>query len=310
MTPERWPVHPAPLPREALSSWLRRIALLYGATVEDLVADLGFWPGRAADLDICPPGGFAHELSNRTGVGAHRIRRMSLSGWSPWLLDTTEPDPQMFTNYTRKFSVLLPAGRRRTREIYPWLPWCPSLPAIRACPICVATTTPPHPYQLLWLLPVTLSCPLHGCRLEAHKWPVLDFRDWQRKPPVPRPVSPILLAMDTRTWQGLATGSVDLLRLPIGAGTWFRLMRTIIDELGVTLSESGNGRSIMMKAWVEAGHPFRMGLLSWHAHEDHQPSSQILALEATATAIRLLETNTLIGRGQDAAIFRPAAPGA
>jgi hypothetical protein len=268
------------------------------------VADLGFWPGSAAELDICPPGRFAQELSNRTGVGAHRIRRMSLSGWSPWLLDTTEPDPQMFTNYTRQFSVLLPAGRRRIRDIYPWLPWRPSRPAMRACPQCIATTTPPHPYQLLWLLPVTLSCPQHGCLLEAHAWPVVDFRDWRRKPPPPTTVSPTLLAMDIRTWQGLATGSVDLLRLPISAGTWFRLIRTIIDELGATLTECGNARSTMMKAWVEAGHRFRMGPLSWHTHEDHQPSSQILALEATATAIRLLETNALVGRGPDAAFFQ------
>jgi hypothetical protein len=301
-------VHPAPTPDEALSSWLGRIAVLYGAAVEDLIADLGFWPGQAADLDTCPPGRFAHELSKRTGVDAHRIQRMSLSGWSPWLLDTTEPDPEMFTTYTRQFSVLLPVGRRRTRQIYPWLPWRPSLPAMRACPQCIATTTPPHPYQLLWLLPVTVSCPLHGCLLEAREGPIDDFRDWQRKPPAPRTVSPTSLAMDSRTWQGLAIGSVDLSPLQVDAGVWFRLIRTIIDELGATLSECGNARSTMMKAWEEAGHRFRMGPLRWHTHEDHRPGSQSLALEATATAIRLLETNALMGRGPDAAFFLPDPP--
>ena len=66
----------------------------------------------------------------------------------------------------------------------------------------------------------------------------------------------------------------------------------------------------MMKAWEEAGHHFRMGPLSWNTHEDHTPSSQLLALEATAMAIHLLETNTLTGRGPDAAFFLPAPPAA
>lgn len=309
MTP-RWPVHPAPILDEALSSWLTRIAVLYGATVEDLIADLGFWPGRAADLDTCPPGRLADELSKRTGVDADRIRRMSLNGWSPRLLDSAEPDPQLFMTYTKEFSVLLPAGRRRDREIYPWLPWSPSLPRMRACPRCVATTTAPHPYQLLWLLPLTLSCPLHGCCLEAREGWIVDFRDWQRKPPAPRPVSATLLRMDTRTWQGLHTGTVDLLWMRIDARVWFRLMRTIIDELGATLTECGTARSTVMMAWEEAGHRSRMGPLSWHTHEDHTPSSQLLALEATSMAIHLLESNALTGRGRDAAFFLPAPPGA
>lgn len=309
MTP-RWPVHPAPTSDEALSSWLTRIAVLYGATVEDLIANLGFWPGRAVDLDTCPPGRFADELSNRTGVDADRIRRMSLSGWAPGLLDSAEPDPHMFMTYTREFSVLLPAHRRRDREIFPWLPWRPSLPRMRACPVCIALTMPPHPYQLLWLLPLTLSCPVHGCCLEPRdKW-VVDFRDWQRKPPEPRAVSPTQLAMDTRTWQGLAAGTVDLLRLQVDARVWFRLLRTIIDELGATLAECGSARNTVMKAWEEAGHRFRMGPLKWQTHEDYAPSSQRLALEATAMAIYLLETNILTGRGPDAALFLPAPPAA
>lgn len=103
----RWPVHPAPAPGEALSSWLRRIASRYGADLDDLVSDLGYWPGGAADLDMCPPDGFARELSGRTGVDVQHIQRMSLSGWSPWLIDQGEPGPDTFTTYTQQFSVLL-----------------------------------------------------------------------------------------------------------------------------------------------------------------------------------------------------------
>lgn len=64
-----------------------------------------------------------------------------------------------------------------------------------------------------------------------------------------------------------------------------------------------------MKAWEEAGLRFRMGPLSWHTHEDHKPSSQLLALEAAAVAVHLLETNTVIGRGPDAAFFLPPRRG-
>ncbi|MFJ4030159.1 TniQ family protein [Paenarthrobacter sp. NPDC089989] len=304
----RWPLHPAPVMDEALSSWLARIAVLYSATVEDLVADLGFWPGRVADLDTSPPGRLPHELSKRTGVDADRIRKMSLSGWSPWFLDSIEPDPQLFMTYTRQFSVLLPPGRLRPREISRWLPWRPSLPRMRACPQCIAETNPPRPYQLLWLLPVTLSCPLHGCLLEARDSQIIDFRDWQRRPPLPRTVAPALLAMDTRTWQALATGKVALQGSDIDAGIWFHLLRTIIDELCANLTEYRNARETVMTAWNEAGLPFRLGLARWHTHEDHEPTTQLLALRAAAAAIHLLETNALTGRGPDAAFFLPCQP--
>ncbi len=304
----RWPLHPAPRPDEALSSWLTRIAVLYTSTVEDLVADLGFWPGRVADLDTSPPDRLAHELSERTGVDGHLIRRMSLSGWSPWLLDSTEPNPHLFMTYTRQFSVLLPAGRLRPREISHWLPWRPSLPRMRACPQCIAETNPPHPYQLLWLLPITLSCPQHGCRLEARDSQVVDFRDWQSRPPTPRTVAPVLLAMDTRTWQALATGKVALQGADIDAGIWFHLLRTIIDELCANLSEFQNARKTVMTAWNEAGLPLRLGLARWHTHEDHVPTMQLLALEAAAAAIHLLEASALTGQGPDAAFFLPRPP--
>lgn len=302
----RWPVHPAPTPGEALSSWLRRIAVRYEVHIEDLVVDLGFWPGKAADLDTCPPERFAQELSTRTGVDAQRIRRMSLSGWSPWLLDRAEPDPGTFAKYTRQFSVLLPAEIRWPREIYPWMPWCPTRPAVRACPHCIATTAPPHPYELLWLLPLTLSCPIHGCLLEMWTKSASYFGGWERRPPTPRPVPATLLAMDTRTWQAMATGRAQLLSQQVAAGTWFRLMRTIIDELGAPLTECRTANRMIMWIWKHAGHSGRVGPLKWQPHEGYSIDSQLRTLEATATAIQLLESDALIGRGADTVFFRPA----
>ncbi|MBT2538480.1 TniQ family protein [Arthrobacter sp. ISL-69] len=304
----RWPVHPAPLPGEALSSWLWRIADRYDANLDYLASDLGHALDDGPEgLDTCPPAGFARDLARRTGVDVYRIQRMSLSGWAPWLIDQAEPDRAAFTTYTRQFSVLLPAGRRRPRELPAWRAWLPSRPAFRAGPQCIATSAPPYPYQLLWLLSLTLSCPFHGCLLEPRAKAASYFSDWERKPPTPRPASATVLAMDSRTWHAMTTGSVDLPRRQVHAGTWFRLIRTIIDELGATLSECRTAGRMILRIWKEAGYPFRAGQLSWHPHEDYPLDVQLHTLEATATTIYLLESKTLTGHGLDAALFLPYA---
>jgi hypothetical protein len=301
----RWPVHPAPAPGEALSSWLRRIASRYGADLDDLVSDLGYWPGGAADLDTCQPEGFARELSGRTGVDVQHIHRMSLSGWSPWLIDQVEPGPDTFAAYTQQFSVLLGVGRRRGREIPNWLAWRPSRPTLRACPQCIVTANPPYCYQLLWLLPLTLSCPFHRCLLEMREKPVIYFADWERKPPIPKPARARVLEMDTRTWQAMATGCVDLQGRRIHAETWFRLIRTIIDELEATITECRTAARMITGIWKEAGHPARVGPLSWQPHESYALDIQLRALETTATAIHLLGNGAITGRGPDATFFLP-----
>lgn len=301
----RWPVHPAPLPGEALSSWLRRIADCYSASLDDLVWDLGHVVDRPEDLDTCPPSGFARDLARHTGVDEHLIQRMSLSGWAPWLIDQVEPDPESFTTYTRQFSVLLPAGTRRLREIPTWRAWLPSKQALRACPQCIATSKPPYAYQLLWKLLLTLSCPFHGCFLEPRARTATYFSDWERQPPTPRPPSATVLAMDSRTWQAMTVGSVDLPQRQVHAGIWFRLMRTIIDELGTTMTESRTAVRMIMGIWAEAGYPLRAGPLKWQTHEGYPLGAQLRTLEATATAIHFLENQTLRGQGPDAALFLP-----
>ncbi len=295
------------MPGEALSSWLRRIAVRYHASLDDLVSNLGYARSEPKKLDACPPAGFVHELAQRTGVDDHRIQRMSLSGWTPWLVDQMEPHPEAFTTYTRQFSVLLPAGRRRPREIPTWLAWLPSQWAIRACPLCIATSEPPYPYQLLWLLSLTLSCPFHGCLLEPRpKAAGHTFPDWERKPPTPRPVPITALSMDNRTWHAMTTGWVVLPRREVHAGIWFRLIRTIIDELGATLSECRTAGPLIKRFWKEAGYPQRFGPRSWQPHEGYPSDAQLLTLEATATTIHLLESKALTGQGREATFFLPS----
>lgn len=113
----RWPVHPQPVPGEALTSWLSRTADRYGAAVDDLAFDLGYSLDRHDDLDLAPPVRFVDQLSVRTGVHADQIRRMSINGYTPWLLDQIDPGPEAFTTYTRQMAVLLPESNRRNRTV-------------------------------------------------------------------------------------------------------------------------------------------------------------------------------------------------
>lgn len=76
----RWPIHPAPIQGEALSSWIKRLAIPYGMTREDLLEyGLGLPRMRAETLDIDPPAVLLERLEQRTGVSAHRLRWMALT---------------------------------------------------------------------------------------------------------------------------------------------------------------------------------------------------------------------------------------
>ena len=233
---------------------------------------------------------------------------MSISGWAPWLLDQFEPDPDAFATYTRQLSVLLPTGKRRHREVPSWRAWVPSKQALRACPQCVAESKLPHPYQLMWSLPLMLSCPFHCCLLEPHIGVPGHFLAWESATLTARPAPEAVLTMDRRTWHAMTTGSVELPRRRVHAGVWFRLIRTIIDELSTPVSECGAASRLIRHVWEETGYPVRAGQLVWRPHEDFPLVVQLRTLEAVAMAIHLLESKTITGRGPDAALFFPQPP--
>lgn len=305
----RWPVHPRPIPGEALTSWLHRIADRYGINVDVLTFDLGHCLDRGTDLDMAPPPGFVEQLAIRTGMGTDRLHGMSISGYTPWLLDDLEPCPDTFLTYTRQLAVLLPESKRRRRTVKAWRAWVPGTAdrCHRACPQCVLESTPPHPYLLTWSLPLMLSCPVHGCWLEHHDGPRGSYYSWHSpwRPPGPREASSALRRMDARTWQAFTSGQVDLPRRRIHAGIWFRLLRTVVDELGATLGDCGAAQGISREVWQRAGHPVRAGQVTWRPFEAQSPQTQECTLEAAAIAMDLLESGSLTGRGNAAALFLP-----
>lgn len=144
---------------------------------------------------------------------------------------------------------------------------------------------------------------LSSCRLEIYEGAPGYYYGWLQDPPAPREPSPAIQSMDARTWQALTTGGVESPRRHVHAGMWFRLLRTLIDELGATLKESGH--RLTRQVWEHAGHPPRAGQLVWHPYEALPLKVQLQSLEAAATAIDLLENATLTGQGRQAALLLP-----
>lgn len=298
----RWPLHPAPKEGEALSSWLHRVAACYQMDGRDLLEnDLGH--GQVDDLDSAPPLSLLTALSQRSGIELDRLRGMTLAGWVPWLLDSLDDRlSAALETYAFQFSVLLPKRNRKTRSITSWRAWLPGQSIHRACPFCL--NDPANPAVLLaWKLPLMLSCPLHGCWLESY-WGVPGrFLDWENTDAAPRMASAAIAAMDRRTWQALTMGYVELPRRRIHAGLWFRLLRTLLDELNTPLSQCGTCAGNIRFVWERCGHPLRAGQSLWRPYEILDPAVQLQMLEAAATAIDLIESKVLSPRGEQAALF-------
>jgi hypothetical protein len=78
------------------TSWLERVARLHGLPPRDLLRhNLGpasalLDDPAAADLDWDPPAAVLAALDERTGAGLGKLRRMTIAGWVPWLLDTLD----------------------------------------------------------------------------------------------------------------------------------------------------------------------------------------------------------------------------
>jgi hypothetical protein len=313
-TPRRWPLHPRPGPDEALSSWLARVAGVYGLPVRDLLRhNLGQASAladdpAAADLDWDPPAAVLAALDERTGAGVGELRRMTIAGWVPWLLDTLDDGGQeAFDTYVRQHSVLLAPGKAGRSAVPRWRPWLPerqARPARRICPVCAAD--PDRGTPLAARLPIMTSCAGHGVRLKPE--PDVAFTALAGQVP-PEPAAAHAAAMDRLTYQGLTTGLVTLPRRAVHAGVWFRLLRTLLDELSMPLSRVGarSGRTLD-RIWRATGRPVRAGLKVWRPFERLDWPRQEAMLEAAAIALHLAETGAITARGTLGPLLSPEPP--
>lgn len=300
----RWPLHPVPKEGEALSSWLHRIAACYQMDVRDLLEnDLGH--GQVDDLDTAPPMSLLTMLSQRSGIELDRLRCLCFAGWVPWLLDSLDDQiPTALETYVFQFSVLLPKRSRKTRSVTRWRGWLPGQPIRRACPLCLNDSAA-QAILLAWKLPLMLSCPLHGCWLESYRGVPGPFLGWENGNAAPRTASEAIATMDRRTWQALTTGYVELPCRRVHAGLWFRLLRTLLDELNTPLSQCGSCSGSIRYVWERCGHPLRAGQSLWRPYETLDTAVQLQMLEAAATAIRLVESGVLTPLGEQARLFCP-----
>lgn len=264
--------------------------------------------GQIDDLDIAPSISLLTALSRRSGIEMDQLRCMSFAGWVPWLVDSLDDKvPAALETYAFQLSVLMPRRRLpkrswKTSLLKSWCAWLPSQSIHRACPLCL-NDPKDQAIRLVWKLPLMLSCPLHGCWLEYY-WgkPGLHF-GWENANTMPREAADAITAMDRRTWQALTTGYVDLPRRRIHAGLWFRLLRTLLEELNTSISQCGSCGGAIRHVWERCGHPLRAGLRVWRPYEILDPVVQLHMLEAVACAIELIELRVLCPRGEHGELF-------
>lgn len=294
-----------------MSSWLSRVARCYGMSLQDLLKyNLG--QSHGDELDYTPPMSLLTTLNERSGVALGRLRHMSFAGWMPWLFDSLDSsEPSALETYVFQLSVLLPRGLREQKMdamVMSWRAWLPSMPILehqRACPICVENGLD-SPMLLMWRLPLLLSCPIHGCWLESYLGSPGRFRGWESEPCEPKQASEAINAMDRRTWQALTMGCVDLPRRTVHAGIWFRLLRTLLNELNTPVSWCGDYGLLIRRVWHQCQLPLRAGRAQWRPFEVLNVEAQLQMLEAAATAIEMIESRSLLSPGGESAeLFRP-----
>lgn len=315
----RWPLHPRPGEGEALSCWLERVAGAYGMDALELLGhnlgavSLQLDAHSLETLDVDPPPGVLAALTERTGVPRARLHRMTVSGQVPWLLDPLEAEPAPgagFDTYVGQHSVLLAPGQIPHRRVVGWRAWLPThhqrLLLRRACQVCIDSTGPEaRQLTLVSQLPVGLSCPDHGCRLEDVMGIRGAFFAWAHPDTGPTAVPGPVAAMDRRTGEAMRTGIVTLPGRQVHAGVWFRLLRTLIEELSTPISALRCSAQRAVRAiWQQAGHPMRGGMTRWRPYEALPWPRQQAFLEAAATAMHLIDTGQVRAAGALGALFR------
>jgi TniQ len=311
--PLRWPLHPQPRPLESLSSWLERIARTYHLTVSDLLTrNLGQGGAVAPELiDSDPPAWMLAALAERTGTSLAQLHAMTLAGWVPWLMDTLHMQPwdaqETFDTYIRQNSVLLAAGEaghHRVTGPKRWAgPWWPARPVRRVCLACAEDADPRR--ALAWELPLTASCHEHGCRLEDSREVAVAAAHGEKPRPVP--VSAALATLDRCTYEALITGRVTLPGRAVHAGVWFRMLRSLLDEVSLAGSTvSVHGRAALERAWQATGRPARGGLSIWRPYEQMDWPMQEAMLHAAAAVLQLAADGQITARGVLGPAVQPA----
>jgi hypothetical protein len=154
-TADRLPITVAPLPGEALPSWIAAYARRMRTTSSGLIAHLGLGGTRLTRMVLRLHDSEAAVLERATGVSAPVLAGMTLEAYDG-LVIATVPD-------RRALVLRAPAGTFGN-------------PRVRYCPACLARDDGRGP--VTWLLPWSFACPLHRVLLA-------DFCPACHRPPRP-----------------------------------------------------------------------------------------------------------------------------
>ncbi len=290
MTPFLWPVHPSPLDAECLSSWLRRTAMIYGLTVKELVRhglDSGQW--RRHWLDIDPPDRFLHAIAARTRVPFETIKRTTV-GWAR---------PFLFAFFDRKYyyqnSVLLARPKPTQYCLNNWILRQESARTLTACRVCLQTY-PDAGILLPWRLRILTSCPIHGIMLESMRIKEA-FVECLKDTVEVAPES--VRSLDLLTWSAFTTGYVNLPAGVVHASVWFRLLRTILEELARPVEPHTEYDQQILSVWATVDRFLQTKTDSWNWKFKGEWKHAL----TLATAIDMMKNETIVPAGPDGRYF-------
>lgn len=166
----------------------------------------------------------------------------------------------------------------------------------RCCPVCA--TDPDHGTRLVWQLPLVLGCGEHGCYLEED-WLVSSRMLLHGEPVHPRPLPEPLATLERYTHTALTSGLVALPGRTVQAAVWFRLLRSLIDEVSLAITTRNKaGRDTLQRIWAATGVIERGGLKMWQPYEVLDAERQHHLMLAAATALDLAATGQIPAVGR------------
>lgn len=303
----RFPLRPPPLPEEALSSWMARLAAALGVQNDDIVVAGLDMPVLTDDqLDVQPPRTLLTRLAARTTVSVEALRAMTVEGYVPLLIDQLTPAPDLMQTYTSQYWFFVRPEHRALRGSPELVPWQGSGPPRRwTCPGCLRDDARLY-RRLHWCVAWMGSCPVHGILLDERPG-LLGAQDSAQTPT--RVAHSDLLFLDGLTLQAITDGTVVL---PNGrrlhGGSWVRMVRAVLEELGLTMQEAHQARNTLRVFWTTHGLGYRQGLGRPRPFELYSPERQRLLLTVAGTALRMLCAGQIASRSPWAMLLAPCVP--
>ena len=255
--PRRLPLHPWPLPYEALSSWVGRLATAYdmqtGAFLCTAFGADAAPSDRELDTGAISPE-LAAALTQRTGVPRKKIGAMTLPGLTSGLNNGLLPARQRGWFSMRAADTV--ADPAITGSPMPWHAddLLDGLP--RGCPRCFLTDFISY-IRLHWRGAWMRTCPWHQRALVR-----VTGAPWMSRPAIPweqPPADHHAVELDWITLGAVTDGVAQLPGWggPVPGAAWLRALRALLAELACPeLWRTSRTRPGVEAAWCRAGRTF------------------------------------------------------